>query len=708
MELNAKKTWVWLGLIMFIAVGLDFWRLGINGYGNVYYAATVKSMTQSLHNFFFASFDPGGFITVDKPPVGFWLQTLSAWIFGFKGWSILLPQALAGVVSVGLLYRLVAARFGRGAGLLSAFLLAITPISVATNRNNTIDSILTVALLLAVWALLRALDGGRLKWLLWAAVFLGIGFNIKYSEALLPLPAMIVAYLWIKDLSWRNKVLHLAAAACVLTAVSFSWAVAVDAVPPAARPWVGSTQTNSEVNLAIGYDGLNRVAGRFNPLAHRSGHFGGPLAPNPTEHGGGRVDASSAPPGFTRPSEFHPGSSHFPNRLGGFGRFGRGGGVISALRLFAASLGTQIGWWLPLAVIAAPLAFVAFRRRQGTESRLLPTLVLWTVWLFTDIVFFTMDPPLHTYYLVTMAPAVAAMVGIGWAALGQTARHWRWRLGIVALAGLATGGYQLWLAWSDSAVRMRLEVALGVVALGLLAALALTMTQKARTKAAPIVVGAALLTMSIVPAYWAGATLTHAENGSDPTAGPISAGTRGFGGFGSSQTAASYTPLIQYLQAHYQSGYLVATVNANTAAPIILQTGLPVMAMGGFRGTDPAITPAELAKLAQAGKIRYFLISGGNHRQFSLAPTGNAKGSSLSQDTFVPSNRTASSGIFFGGGGGNQQQLLTWIEQHSKPVPAAQWQGSGSSDTQGIGFGGFGFGGGGSQQLYEYDGPVNS
>jgi len=181
--------------ILLLALFYSFFRLEQEGYGNLYYAAAVKSMLTSWHNFFFVSFDPGGFVTVDKPPLGLWVQAVSAALFGFNGLSLLLPQALAGVVSVALLYHLVRRTFGPTAGLLAALVLALTPISVAANRNNTMDSQLVLVLLLAAWAVLRATETGRLRWLLACAVLVGLGFNIKMLQAYLVLPAFYLLYL---------------------------------------------------------------------------------------------------------------------------------------------------------------------------------------------------------------------------------------------------------------------------------------------------------------------------------------------------------------------------------------------------------------------------------------------------------------------------------------------------------------------------------
>jgi 4-amino-4-deoxy-L-arabinose transferase-like glycosyltransferase len=168
-----------LAAVLALAASADFYQLQREGFANLYYAAAICSMLQSWHNFFFNAFDPGGFVSVDKPPLGFWIQVASAKLFGYSGFSILLPEALAGVASVGVLYAVVRRYFGTAAGLLAALFLAITPISIVTNRNNTIDSLLVLTVLLAAYAVSRAAEAGRLRWLLLGAVLVGLGFNIK-------------------------------------------------------------------------------------------------------------------------------------------------------------------------------------------------------------------------------------------------------------------------------------------------------------------------------------------------------------------------------------------------------------------------------------------------------------------------------------------------------------------------------------------------
>src|SRR5438445_5953143 len=278
-----KKRWFArhrfaLGGILLISIVMNFYALGKNGFGS-YYPAAIRSMLDSWQNFFFAAYDPGGFVSIDKPPVGFWLEVASAGLFGFNSVSILLPQALAGVLSVSLLYYLVRRHFGDVAGLLAALALALTPISILTNRNVTIDSTLTLVLLLGAWTVLKAAETGRLRWLLLTALIVGIGFNIKTLEAYLVVPAYGLLYLLAAPHRLRKRIGHLALAGVLLLAISLSWVVAVDLTPASQRPYVGSTQDNSELSLALGYNGIQRLLGSF-------GGFGG---------GSSRTGTSSTP-----------------------------------------------------------------------------------------------------------------------------------------------------------------------------------------------------------------------------------------------------------------------------------------------------------------------------------------------------------------------------------------------------------------------------
>jgi len=278
-----------LVLIVTLSALLNCVNLGIEGYSNQYYAAAVKSMLLNWKNFFFIALDPSGFVSVDKPPFGYWIQTVSARIFGFSGWSILLPQALAGVLSVIILYYLVKRSFGSRAGLISALCLAITPVFVAVSRNNTVDNQLVLALLLACWAVSIAAEKGNLRYLLLSMVLIGIGFNIKMLQAYMILPAIYTLYLLSNSISLPKRIAHLLVATVVLLAVSLSWALVVDSIPASQRPYIGCSSNNTVMELITGHNGAERLGGIFSIFTGNSksapgrgpgGDGAPPLVPN--------------------------------------------------------------------------------------------------------------------------------------------------------------------------------------------------------------------------------------------------------------------------------------------------------------------------------------------------------------------------------------------------------------------------------------------
>jgi 4-amino-4-deoxy-L-arabinose transferase-like glycosyltransferase len=305
-----------LAAILFLALGLRLWNIGQNGYGNSYYAAAVRSMLQGPTNFFFGSFDPAGFITVDKPPVAIWVQAVSALVFGYSERSLLVPQAVMGTLSVLLIYLLVRRVASPGAGLLAALVLAITPISVAVDRDNLPDTALVLVLLLAAWALSRALETGRLRPLLVSAALVGLAFNVKMLAAFVVLPTFYLVYLLAAPGGWWRRIGRLSVATIVLAAVSLSWVAAVELTPPDHRPYIGGSTTNSALELAVGYNGLGRIFGgqgnfrRGGPRPDGPGqganrpardrNAGAPAqqpGPNRDDRGGPPPDGNSPPPG---------------------------------------------------------------------------------------------------------------------------------------------------------------------------------------------------------------------------------------------------------------------------------------------------------------------------------------------------------------------------------------------------------------------------
>ena len=368
-----------LAAILVIAALLRGWNLDRGGGVIVpYYFAGVRSMLQSWHNLFFNAFDPAGFVSVDKPPLAFWLQTLCAKAFGFGPASVLLPQMIEGVAAVVLLYWLVRRSFGVAAGLLAALFLALSPIDVAVDRSNNTESCLVLVLLLAAWALIRALETQKLWPLLLSALLVGLGFNVKMLVAFGVVPAFAMAYLFGVTTPWARRVAYLCGAAVVLAMVSLSWPLAYDLTPAADRPYVDSTADNSMLELVVGHNFAQRFvrpAGSRRETAARAS-----ATPDTTTVVQGRDYAPAGP-----------------------------------LRLAAPSLAAQIGWLFPLALIGG---LAAWRRyRYATEGQAWQ-LAMWGGWaLAYGAVFSAAGGLFHAYYLVVIAPALSALAGVGGVAL---------------------------------------------------------------------------------------------------------------------------------------------------------------------------------------------------------------------------------------------------------------------------------------------------
>jgi len=681
--------------IVLISVFMDFYRLGQNGFGT-YYPAAVRSMMDNWHNFFFAAYDPGGFVTIDKPPVGFWFEVASAKIFGFSSVSILLPQALAGVLSVLLLYYLVRRHFGVVAGLLAALALAITPISVVTNRNTTIDSILCLTLLVGAWAVLRAAETGKLRWLLLSAVIVGIGFNIKMLEAYLVVPAYGLLYLLAAPRSIWKRIGHLALAGLVLLVVSFSWIVVVDLTPASQRPYVDSTQDNSELSLAIGYNGLERLLGRF------GGGFGGGTPANTPTNATNRTGGAGG--NGTFPTNGNGGSTNTGRNVarqqqpqgGGFGGI-FDTGAASPLRLFNISLGGQVSWLLPIALFG--MLALAWQRRPRIQSdRQQQSLVFWGTWLLTMGIFFSVAGFFHQYYMTEMAPAIAALFGIGLVVMWKDYRRGDWRGWLLPIALIATVAEQIHLLNSYPVWSQRLDpilIVLCILAVGVL--IIARIAPRYHLKAPGVrfilpVLGAVVLALMIAPTVWAAIPVTQGTQADLLVAGPSQSNGFGgnFAGGGRDTTANTNTALIRYLEANQgTTKFLVAVPSSMTADPIILATNKPVMSLGGFSGSDPILTTSQLAALVQNGTVRFFLLNSFNRG-------GQIPPQILDQIPQQFRNRAQGGPGGFGfGGGGQQGALTTWVTQHCTVVPASQWQTSSTNP------GSSGFGPVRSNQLYD-------
>jgi len=615
---SRERTLVIVALTLVVLLGafLRFYDLGAYGVGNAYYAATVQSMLTSGHNFFFVSFEPGGSVTVDKPPLGFWIQAGSAAIFGVNGFALALPQALAGVLSILVLYALVRRFFGVWPGLIAALVLATMPVAVSTERNNTIDGLLVLALLLAAWTFVLATERTSLGWLLLGAFLVGVAFNIKMLQAFLPLPAFYALYFFGARQRWWKRIAYLALATVLLLAVSLSWAVAVDLTPEDSRPYVGSSTDNSVLELITGHNGLRRIIGGGGggqprntspagstanaPSQPAQQPAGQPLSPRPGQPGaypppGGM--GGTRPP--TDPTSQQPGAPADRQPSGRNQEVGEAG----ILRLFTEPLVTEASWLLPVALLGIPLVLVVLGRPWPLKKEHL-ALILWAGWLLPELLYFTFNTALfHAYYLIMLGPPLAALVGVTVWAL---ARLWRRRP---------------WLTWALVAVLIVITVVFQIITLGLYPEYARTITAVAiiaglgglgllawRQRRWAVRVAVVLLVLSLLwaPLTWSVLTALNPDpNVALPRAGP---GEGNAARSWSGPLAPVQEQLADFLLAHTEAdSYLFATLRATEASPYIVATGRPVLAVGGFSGSDDVAGVEELSAMVAAGELRYFL-----------------------------------------------------------------------------------------------------
>jgi 4-amino-4-deoxy-L-arabinose transferase-like glycosyltransferase len=599
-----------LGLLGVTAL-LYLWALSASGWANDFYSAAAQAASQSWKAFFFGSSDAANFITVDKPPAALWVMGLSARLFGVSSWSILVPQALMGVGTVALLHACVRRWFGPAAGLLAGAVMALTPVATLIFRFNNPDALLVLLLVAGAYAVVRALEAGSGGWLVLAGVCVGFGFLAKQLQALLVVPAFAAVYLAAAPGSLGRRLRQLVLAGAAMVAAAGWWVAIVELVPAEARPYIGGSQTNSVLELTFGYNGFGRLTG------NETGSVGG-----------------------------GPG--------GGWGQTGWG-------RMFGAEVGGQIAWLLPAALVLLAAGLWLTRRAPRT-NRARAAFALWGGWLaVTALVFSFMQGIFHAYYTVALAPAVAALVGMGAAGLWELRRHplarwwlagtvaltavWSWVLlrrapgwhpelaPLVLLGGLAVAALVAFVPWSGPAGRPGWA---GPGGRGM----------------AAVVAGAGLLVALAGPAAWSLDTAATPHGGAIPTAGPAvqaagPAGPRGglrggggpppgFGRFGGAPPGGTGQggmgpggfggrggmgglldggtpdPELVALLTRDADRYtwVAAAIGSNSAAGVQLATGEPVMAIGGFNGSDPAPTLERFQRLVAEGRVHWFIGGG--------------------------------------------------------------------------------------------------
>jgi 4-amino-4-deoxy-L-arabinose transferase-like glycosyltransferase len=641
------------------------WALGDSGYANSFYSAAVQAGTKSWKAFFFGSSDASNFITVDKPPASLWVMEISARIFGVNSWSILVPQALEGVATVAVLYATVRRWFSPGAALISGALLALTPVAVLMFRFNNPDALLVLLLTVAAYATVRALERAQTSWLVVAMACIGTGFITKMLQAFIIVPVIGLVYLFFAPTPLGRRIRQLLLAAVALVVSAGWWVAAVALTPAASRPYIGGSQDNNILNLIFGYNGFGRLSG------NESGSVGG----------AGPAGSRWGPTGWTR--------------------------------LFGSDMGGQISWLLPTALILLAAGLWITLRSSRTD-RARAALVLWGGWLLlTGAVFSFAAGIIHPYYTVALAPAIAALVGIGSVMLWQR-REQVW-VRIVLGATLALTGVWSYVLLNRSPNWLpALRILILVVCV--VAGLAIAVVPRLHGRLAMAVAAVGVIAACAGPAAYAVDTIGTPHAGAIPSAGPTVAGTLGGpggfggggpggggfgggagrfarpglgaaggaggaggrtlpgaagggfpragagtgqvprafagglgrfrGGAGSGGFLNATTPgkaLVTALQTNAgQYKWVAATINSNSAAGYQLASGDPVMAIGGFNGTDPAPTLAQFEQYVREGKIHYFISSGGGFGGGGGGIGGGGSGSDASKiSSWVTSHFTA-------------------------------------------------------------------
>lgn len=621
-------AWAGLALTLAAAAVLNTVRLSQNGYANIFYSAGVRSMLDSLHNLIFVSFDPGGLISVDKPPLALWAQALSADVFGFHPLSLLLPEALMGIATVGVLYVVVLRRFGVLAALAAAVTLATFPSFVAVDRANGVDPLLILLLTLACGAAVRACETGRWRTVLGAGALVGLAFDTKTLAAYLVVPAIAFAYLLCGPGRLPRRVGQLLAAGALMAVVSFAWIALVEATPASERPYVGSTTNNTELGLTFEYNGFGRVEGQSGGPGTVHGRPGAYVPASQQQ----RVNAQRTREHHLAPipSRTFPPSPYTRGRNAEPIPFGEAPGP---LRLFGKGLGDQAGWLLPFALVGllAGLALLLARAlgwaQEGADPQeehaspegeaagwrrdpRLACLLVLGGWLVTEAVVLSASKGIvHPYYVSALGPGVGAAAGIGAVALARLCRGRTAPLGL-ALAGLAVGGtlaVEIVLMRREQYMRS-FEAPLVILAALALAALALAAFLR-RPRVALGAAAGALAALLVVPTGYASTTWLAPVEPTFPAAGPKQ--TAGEGGVGlNPRDLAINKAILRYVQTHGPTHrFALLTVASDTAAPYILM-GMRAAAMAGYSGTDPALDGPGLARLVRRHEARYVLLGG--------------------------------------------------------------------------------------------------
>ena len=621
---DTDPAWARPALFALLLATGAFYVIGLtsNGWANSFYSAAVQAGSQSWKAFFFGSSDAGNSITVDKPPASLWVMALSVRIFGLSSFSILLPEVLMGVATVGVVHATLKRCSTAAAGLLAGAVLALTPVAVLMFRFNNPEALLVLLMTLGAWATMRSIEQGSPKWMAIVGVFIGLGFLTKALQVLLVVPFFGLGYVLFANTTLRRRIVGAIVGVGAMLLSAGWWVAIVELIPASMRPYIGGSQDNSFLSVTFGYNGLGRLSGS------EVGSVGG-------------------------------------------GQRGPGSGTESITRLFTQTIGGQISWLLPTAALLL-IAGLAFRGRRPRTDLRRAAYVVWGGWLLvTGLVFSLMAGIFHEYYSVALAPAIAALVGMGACEAWDRRTHWAGR-GVLAAAGGTAAGMGFWLLGRTTAYGGWLRWSVLVV--GFAAALLLLLTDRLPRFATAVTVGGAVAAALAGPTAYAVTTVTTPHTGSIVTAGPNTGGPGGMGrggvpgggmprggfpggvpgglaggmpggmppgGFpgGSGQTGGragangmggllnASTPsaeVVAALRAEASSyRWAAATVGSQNAAGLQLGSGEPVMPIGGFNGSDPSPTLDEFKGYVASGDIHYFMGGGGFRGQNGGGNSGN-------------------------------------------------------------------------------------
>jgi 4-amino-4-deoxy-L-arabinose transferase-like glycosyltransferase len=651
---DADPRWARPALLALLAATLVLyvWDLSASGWANSFYSAAVQAGATDWTAFFFGSSDAANSITVDKPPLALWPMALSVRIFGLSAWSILVPQALMGVASVGVLYTTVKRWFGAGAGLIAGVVLATTPVAALMFRFNNPDALLVLLMVGAAWTALRAVQDGRTRWVVATGALVGLGFLTKQLQVLLVVPGFALALLVAGQGSVWRRLRDLVVAGVSMVAAAGWWLVVVELWPADARPYIGGSQHNSILELTLGYNGLGRLTGE------EVGSVGGGVG----------------------------------------GNAGGNWGVTGITRMFDGQIGGQIAWLLPAALVAV-LAGLWWTRRAPRDDLRRASVIVWGAWLLvTALVFSFMAGIFHEYYTVALAPAVGALVGIG-ASMAWSRRE---QLATRVLMAVVVAGSSAWAAvllgrsadWNPWLAPLVL-VAGGLASVGLVATCGAD-GPPLRRRIGPAAVALAAVAVLAGPVAYSVQTAMTPHSGSIVTAGPAVSGGMGGpgggapGGFGPGGGLPGGTPptgmptgtppagmptggppagamptggppmgamgdmddvggmggmggllrgtdpsdeLVEALMEDAEDfTWIAAAVGSNNASGYQLATEEPVMAVGGFNGSDPSPTLEEFQQYVEQGEIHWFIAGGMGGGMIGGMGGGSQGGSSSSSE----------------------------------------------------------------------------